>query len=178
MKCQKCGESLHPEQKVCINCGTQTDRWPGGATKDNTQSELPVKKIAIIGGSILGAIILIMILLSMRTVPPDQVAKKWLNAVTSRDTNTASKYTTENFETKQYTSDDQSTSNRKSEEYYDFMQSVSNPKSSVSSPQYDPPSNPTSAKVIITLSGDGGVTKAETLIFVHEKDGWKINSLF
>lgn len=177
MKCQKCGESLHPEQKVCIACGTQTDLWPGGATKDNTkEKELPWKKIGIIGGGVLAIIILVSVLLGLRVTPPDQVTQKWVDAVVSRQTNKAKQYTTEAFEASSgnFSGVDQTTTERKSDDYYQFVYDY-NAQYKVSAPQYDSPSNPTAATVTVTFTGKDNMSRTETIGLVRQKDGWKIN---
>lgn len=152
MKCKKCGESLHPEQKVCLSCGTATNLWPGGAPREEKPPiVVPWTPVAIIAGALLIVLVIVTATMHLRTIPPEQVAMKWLDAVAGRSTKTAQEYTTPEFERSGF---DQSMSERKADEYYKFLYDNS-AKYSVSAPVPDLPNDPKTAVVIATFAGNG-----------------------
>lgn len=169
MKCKKCGASLRREQKICMDCGTQTDYWPGGATKEEKPPvEIPWTPIAIIGGGLLVVLILIGLAMHFRIVPPDQVTKKWVDAVSSRCTRDAHQYTTPRFEA---TVSDRPASVEKSDEYYLFIHD-NNAQYSVSEPVYDASGT---AQVTVTFTGSGGLTLVNQARLVRQGRKWLID---
>jgi hypothetical protein len=170
-KCKKCGESLHPEQKVCIVCGTQTDLWPSGPQEEKKKPvEIPWRIVGPIAGGLLIAIVIVVLGLHIRIVPPNTVTRKWLDAVTSRDINRAKQYTLPEFEA---TILDQPASAEKSDDYYRFMYD-NNASYSVSKPEYDSPQSPTSAVVTMTFTGTNGQVLVERARLVLKGKAWKI----
>ncbi|MBI2844212.1 MAG: hypothetical protein HYX78_12495 [Armatimonadetes bacterium] len=173
MKCKKCGQSLHPDQKVCLDCGTQTDRWPGGpAREEKPPIEIPWTPVAIIGGGLLIVIVLVVIAWNLRVVPPDQVTMKWLDAVASRNVNRAKDYTTEHFES---LIADRPMSAEKSDEYYQFVYN-NDATYTVTEPIYDAAKNPTSASVAVTLKGENGQNLQDRYQLVRVDRAWKLDA--
>jgi uncharacterized membrane protein YvbJ len=174
MKCVKCGESLHPEQKACLRCGTQTHNWPGGpAVEEKPAVVIPWKKIGVIGGAAVALIVLAVVLLGMRTVPPDQVTNQWVRMLTNRKWQTAQQFTTADFE--RSITEDQSMSERRSDEFFEFMYENGG-TFAVSAPQYDSPTNPTSATVTITFTGTNGQSLTQAATLMRQGKEWKITS--
>jgi hypothetical protein len=167
-KCKKCGASLHPEQKVCLDCGTQTDLWPGGPTvEEEPPVQIPWLPVGIIAGGLVVAMFLIVMAMHFRVVPPDQVADKWLSAVTSRNAKLAKEYTTPEFEAMLA---DRPMSAEKGDQYFEFMYN-NEAKYSVSEPQME---SPTSAVVTVTFNGNNGQTLTEQIHLERQGRTWKI----
>ena len=173
-KCKKCGESLHPEQKVCIACGTQTVLWDGGATKDEKPPiVIPWTPVAIIGCGLLFFIIIIAFAMHFRIMPPDEVTSKWLDAVTSRNIKHAQEYTLPSFEN---TILDQPASAEKADDYQQFLYNNGG-SYKVSKPEYDSPNSPKSAVVKMTFTGTNGEVLVEYTRLVLTGRKWKITSV-
>ncbi len=170
-KCKKCGTSLHPEQKVCLQCGTHTSLWDGGADKEEKPPVIiPWTAVGIIGGGLLLAIILLGVGLHFRIVPPDQVVSQWTDHVLSRRFNEAKKLTTPAFEA---TILDQPASAEKSDNYIEFMRN-NEADYTLSKPVYN---GPNSAVVTISFKGKNGLSLTEQIHLVLEKRAWKIASI-
>lgn len=171
MKCKKCGASLRKEQKICMDCGTQTDYWPGGpSVQENPPVAIPWTPIAIIGGGLLVVIVLVALAMHLRVVPPDQVTKNWLDAVTSRGVAKAKQYTTPKFEA---TIADRSASAEKSDEYFLFLHD-SGGSYSISEPQMEAPGT---AQVTVTFTGDNGQTLVNIVRLVRQGREWNITAV-
>jgi len=167
-KCKKCGASLHPEQKVCLDCGTETDRWPGGPKEeDKPPVEIPWTPIGIIAGGLVLVIVLVSLALHFRIVPPDQVTERWLSAVTSRNTQRAKEYTMPEFEASLA---DRPMSAEKGDEYFSFMYN-NEAKYTVSKPQMNGPNN---AIVTVTFTGTNNETLTERVHLELTGRTWKI----
>jgi len=171
MKCKKCGASLHPEQKVCLDCGTETDLWPGGPTKEEKPPiDIPWTPVGIIGGGLLLLIILFGLAMHFRVVPPDQVARRWLEEVVNRRAAEAQRYTTPEFER---TIPDRPASAEKGDEYFGFRYN-NDADYTVSPPDYDSTRTPTSATVTVTFTGTNGQTLVNRIRLVRQGPAWKI----
>jgi uncharacterized membrane protein YvbJ len=169
MKCKTCGQSLHPEQKICINCGTQTDRWPGGPTVQQKPAvEVPWKTVGMVGGGVLLLLIIVLVALSLRITPPDQVAKLWTDAVLTMNFDKARTFTTERFESSQA---DRSASAEKGDQYYMFVNDNKGDYT-VGPPQM---SGDSAARVTLTFTGANGQTLKNEIELVKQGKAWKIN---
>jgi len=168
-KCKNCGESLHPEQKVCLACGTQTDRWPGRVAEEEEKPAFPVspKLAAAIGGGLLVIIIVIVLVMHFRIVPPHQVTEKWLQATTSRNLERAREYTLPAYEDSYW---DQSVSSRKADEYQLFIYN-NEADYTISKPDYE---SKESASVLVIFKGKNGEELRERVKLVLENRKWKI----
>ncbi|MEN6371116.1 MAG: hypothetical protein ABFD64_03800 [Armatimonadota bacterium] len=167
-KCKKCGASLHPEQKVCLACGTQTDRWPGGPkAEEEPPVQIPWLPIGIIAGGLVLAIVLFALAMHFRIAPPDEVANKWLLAVTSRDVKRAKEFTTPDFEAMLA---DRPMSAEKGDDYYDFMYN-NDATYSVSKPRME---SSLVAYVTVTFKGKNGQSLSENIRMELLNRKWKI----
>ena len=174
MKCKKCGAILHPEQKICMDCGTETHLWPGGVKKaEEPVREIPWKAISIIGGAILLVAVIIIIVLHLRVIPPDQVARNWLDAVINRSTTRAKEFTTDKFESNSAGS----TRSTDMSDQYVMLFGNEGGDYTVSQPQYDSPNNPTAATVVITLRSKNGQTLTQQIILLKEDSKWKVDAV-
>jgi len=96
VNCVKCGAELHEDQKVCIQCGTRTAAG-GHFHVEEKQAWRPSKNA--IYGAIGGALLLIIVIvaMSLRIVPPQTVAQQWFDSMVSRNYSKASRYHSEQF---------------------------------------------------------------------------------
>lgn len=153
-------------------CGTQTQLWDGGATVEaKPPTEIPWTPISIIAGGLLAFIVIIALAIHMRIVPPDQVTKQWVAAVSSRDIEKAKKFTTDQFES---ASVDTSFSARKADEFQDFLCSNKGDYK-VEKPTYDSKDHPTKADVVVKFTASNGqwMTQQVTLLLIGRK--WKVD---
>ncbi len=171
-KCKKCRTSLHPEQKVCLECGTHTHLWDGGADKlEEPKAPIPWKPLAIIAGCLVIAIVIIAIGMHLRVPPPNEVADKWMSALLRRNIKEARKYTTPGFEALII---DRPASAEKADEYYEFMHNNNAKSYKLSKPEYNTHS---AATVTLTISGETGVSLTENIRFAREERAWKITDV-
>ncbi|MEN6355451.1 MAG: zinc ribbon domain-containing protein [Armatimonadota bacterium] len=97
MKCKKCGAELHEDQKVCIACGTRTIRGDN-YDYDSQVAWRPSRNMIIAAAGVVVLIVVAMILHSMRTVPPKDVAQEWFSAMSQRKVKEARKLSTPHVE--------------------------------------------------------------------------------
>lgn len=167
-KCKKCGASLHPEQKACLDCGTETDRWPGGPKEEEKPPvEIPWTPVVIIAGGLALVIALVALGLHFRIAPPEQVTEKWLSAVTSRNTKHAKEYTTPEFESLLA---DRPMSAEKGDEYFGFIYN-NEAEYTVSKPRMNGSNN---AIVAVTFTGTNSETMTEQVHLTLKGRAWKI----
>jgi uncharacterized membrane protein YvbJ len=173
MKCTKCGQSLHPDQKICINCGQQTDKWPGGPKVEvKPPVEIPWKMVGIAGGGLLVLIIAIVVAMALRTVPPDQVTRKWVEACIVRNVDRAKQYTTQSYEDSLF---DRSASAEKADNYFEFLHENTGSGYQVSKPTS---TGPKSAQVIVTFKGGPGQELINRVQLTKQGKIWKIEQVF
>jgi len=96
LNCRKCGAELHPDQKVCIQCGTRTVAG-GGFYVEEKEPWKPTRNMKYAAAGVVLLLIILLVARSLRTVPPDVVAKQWFDAMLSRQCATAAKYQSESF---------------------------------------------------------------------------------
>jgi hypothetical protein len=129
--------------------------------------QIPWLQVGIIGGGLLLVLILVMVGLHMRIVPPDEVANKWMDVILSRNFEKAKLYTTERFESSVM---DQTGSAKKSDDYYLFIHDYS-AKYTFSKPTFD---GSDKAVVVVTFTGNGQSLE-ERIHFVLKDRAWKID---
>lgn len=89
MNCAKCGAELHPEQKVCLECGARTAA--GGAFYvEEKQLWRPTPAMIKVTGAAAFVLILVLLALGLRVTPPESVANEWFDALTQRQVRKAS----------------------------------------------------------------------------------------
>ncbi|MCE5322498.1 zinc ribbon domain-containing protein [bacterium] len=97
MKCKKCGAELHEDQKVCIACGTRTIRGDN-YEYDSQVAWRPSRNMWIAAAGVVVLVVIAIILNSMRTVPPKDVANEWFSAMTQRKVRDARELSTPRLE--------------------------------------------------------------------------------
>ena len=153
-----------------MECGTETDLWPGGAKKEEKPPiEIPWTPVGIIGGGLLVLIVLLSVAWHLRVVPPGQVTQRWLDAVTARNVERAKEYTTPQFEA---TIMDRPASAEKADQYYQFIYN-NDAAYAISAARYSPPDKPTAAVVTVTFTGNGQ-TLAQHVRLTRQGPKWLI----
>jgi hypothetical protein len=95
--CKKCGTQLHEDQKVCIACGIRTERGDNFSFGEK-EPWRPTRNVYIGAATVLVLMIAVMVLNSMRTVPPEIVAEQWFGAMTQRKLKVARELSTPELE--------------------------------------------------------------------------------
>jgi len=175
LKCRKCGAELHPEQRVCIECGERTAAG-GKFYVEEEQHWWPSRKMIQIAVGAVGAVLLILILYSvLHVVPPDAVARNWFDAMVQRRVVDARAYVTPKFE--------QDLSTRMMDLAVladEYLTEVVNNKATydVGKPVYDRPDNPASAQVTIRIRYVGGGPGRDVVVQMAKVGrAWRINGV-
>ena len=95
MRCPKCDAELADGQKVCVMCGAFTPA--SGYFYKDEKKFISEKNARILKVSICGLVVLAILYFTLRIIPPDVVAKDWINALYNRSLVKARKMTTEQF---------------------------------------------------------------------------------
>lgn len=95
LTCKKCGSELHEDQKVCIVCGTRTIR--GDGFDYSVQKWRPSLRIKIAAGIVVLALVVMMVMDSLRVAPPSEVNKQWFEAMYGHNMKVASPMVTAKF---------------------------------------------------------------------------------
>lgn len=173
MKCRKCGAELHPEQKVCIQCGEVT---PAGGKFDVEEERVwrPSARQLQIAGVLFALLILGFVLYKVfHVVPPEVVAKKWFETMLSRAYATADDYVTSTFE--QDLSSRMMDMRALAETWIEDI-TANNASYSFSAPAFDNISNPHKARITITIqSPDGQIVRQILLDMVKNGRRWKVD---
>ena len=153
MNCRKCGAELHPEQKVCIQCGERTAAGGKFDVEEEQHWRPSPKQIRIVAG--VAAVLLIVLLLYkvLHVTPPEVVAKEWFDAMLSRQFNVASRYVTPGYE------QDLATRMMDPRSLADtYVEEVTTNRATyeISPPVFDSPSRPRRAAITITTKATGG----------------------
>ncbi|MGB9619471.1 MAG: zinc ribbon domain-containing protein [Armatimonadota bacterium] len=172
MNCRKCGAELHPDQKVCIQCGERTAAG-GKFDVEEERHWRPSPRLMQAVGAAVALLILILILYrALHVVPPEVVAEDWFNAMLSRNFSRARTMITPAF--------DQDLSARMmdmralAEMWIEDINSY-NATPRVSAPDYDKPTDPRRAIITITLQSNSGETARQIrLTLVRVGRVWKI----
>jgi len=169
MKCQKCGGKIDPKGRYCMECFEPVTSLAAGELEKR-----PIPKQAIYAAAgALAAIILLIIVLSLRTMPPDRVAMEWLTACINRNGLRAMRYTTDEFEASAGL--DRKTSYEKIDEYVTAKNTtgltfIPHP------PKYDRPKRPRTAEVRVTFRyGTAAIDRYITLRKIGRQ--WKIDDV-
>ena len=173
MNCVKCGAELHPEQKVCIKCGTRT--LAGGnfsvAEKDPWKPTRNMKYAAA-GAALL--LIVVLIVSSLKVIGPEIITKEWFDAMVGRAYNKAEQYHSPEFTSKMQSgiSDTRAISD------YLYDDVVNNQAQyTVGEPTYDVPAAPTRANVMVTLKFADGHANETQIDLIKSGRRWLIDNV-
>jgi len=119
-------------------------------------------------------LIVVLVICSLRTAPPDVVAREWFDALIQRQVRKAAKMTTPRL--RQFLAARNEDIRTISDEYYSAV--VNDEASwSVEEPQVEPSANPTRARVTISLKyPDGRITEVEVRV-VKVGRAWRVDGI-
>ena len=98
MKCTKCGAELHPDQKVCIECGARTVAGGGFDYGEEHKWQPSPKMIKIAAGAVAFVLLVFVAYKLLHVVPPETVAREWFDAMLQGQTKAAQRYITPKVE--------------------------------------------------------------------------------
>ena len=173
MNCRKCGTELHPDQKVCIKCGTPTPAG-GGFDVEETERWRPSKNMIIGAGVAVGVLIIALVIAAMRTAPPEVVAKEWFDAMSNREIRKARQYITAEME--QSLEDTTGGLLALSDEYFVAV-TQDNASVTFGKPRFDVEDNPTAANVTIALKYPDGRWDEVEVQMTKVGRSWRINQI-
>lgn len=173
MKCRKCGAELHPEQKVCIQCGTPTPAG-GGFHVEEEQPWRPTRNMIVVAAGVLAILVIIMVARGLRVSPPTTVAKDWFSAMAQRKISEAGRYVTDELQ--------QNLQSRNSSllavaDDYNNKVAHEGATYTVLEPVYDVQDDPTKANVAISLKYPDKSTSEVEVEMVKDGRRWKINRI-
>lgn len=167
--CRKCGADLHPNQKVCIECGAPTPAG-GGFYVEEDKKWRPTKNMKI-GAVVFAALVLLAIIVnSLRVAPPDVVAKEWFDAITQRKVRVAADLATPQLQ--------QTLMARNmdlmalADEYYTAV-SMDRAKYSIKKPTI----SGNTATATVALTYPNGLRRQVQLVMVKVGRAWKVNEI-
>lgn len=99
MNCVKCGAELHPDQKVCIRCGTRTVAG-GNFNVETKEAWKPTRNMIIAAVGVALLLIVMLVARSFKTVPPEIIAQEWFDAMTQRSYGKAESFHSPEFTSK------------------------------------------------------------------------------
>ncbi len=173
MNCRKCGAELHPDQKICIQCGTPTPAG-GGFYVEEKERWRPSKNTIIGAGAAVGVLIIALVILALRTAPPEVVAKEWFDAMSGRQLSKARTYITR--EMSRSLEDKAGGLMALSDDYYVAVVE-DRARVTVGKPRYDVEDNPTSANIVISLNYPDGRINRVQLQMVKVGRSWRVNQI-
>lgn len=173
MNCRKCGAQLHPEQKVCIQCGAPTPAG-GGFDVEEEQPWRPSRNMIYAAAGVLAVIIIVLVARSFRTVPAEVVAKEWFDAMAQRQIGKAERMVTRKF-LDELASQNMNLLAIADEIYTRVNQDMATP--SFGKPVYDVEDAPTTAEVTITLKPPQGPPSDTHLMLVKVGRQWRVDSI-
>ena len=171
MNCRKCGTELHPDQKVCIKCGTPTPAG-GGFYIEEKEPWRPSKNAIIGAGAAVGVLIIALVIAAMRTAPPEVVAKEWFDAMSNREIRKARQYITAEME---QSLGDKTVGLLALEYYVAVVQDEASV--AVGKPRFDVEDNPTTANVTIALKYPDGRLDEVEVQMTKVGRSWRINQI-
>lgn len=164
---------LHPDQKVCIRCGALTVKG-GGFDYGIKDPWRPTPKMIKIAAGVSALLILVLVLYSLRTIPPDVVATQWFDAMVSRRVSKADKLVTPKFQENLLAK--QSSMMALADDYYSEV-ADNQAKYAVGAPKYDKQQNPNKAAVLVSVNyGEGSRQHLINLVKVGRQ--WRIDEAF
>ena len=174
MNCPKCGAELHPDQKVCIQCGTRTAAGGQFVVPEERQPWRPTKNVIIGAAVAVCLLVIILVALSLRVTPPDVVADEWFGAMAQRSLGKAREGLTPELQQRFGGGADELMA--LSDEYYTAV-AQEDATYTVGKPRYDNPKKPEKATVVIDLKHPGGATGQVELEFTKVGRKWLISQI-
>ncbi|MDH7601545.1 MAG: zinc ribbon domain-containing protein [Armatimonadota bacterium] len=173
MNCRKCGAELHPEQKVCIQCGEVTAAG-GKFDVEEERAWRPTPRQLQAAGGLAALLILIFVFYkALHVVPPDVVAKNWFEAMLSRSYAAADDHVTTSFQ--QDLSARMMDMRALAETWIEDI-TANNAKYTFSPPEFDNSASPRKARIMITIqSPDGQIVRQVLLDMIKIGRRWKID---
>lgn len=170
MNCVKCGAELRSDQKVCIVCGTRTVAG-GNFDVEEKQAWKPTRSMIYAAAGVALVLIIALVAMCLKTVPPDVVTKEWFDAMSQRECRKAEQLNSPEFVSKMQagTSDTAALS--------DYLFDEVNGKQgkyAVGAPTYDIPSAPTRAQLTVTISYPEGPPRMIPVDLVKSGRRWLI----
>ncbi len=99
MNCVKCGAELRSEQKVCIVCGTRTAAG-GNFNVEEKEAWRPTRQMVYAAGGLAVILIIAIVAMCLKTVPPQVVTQEWFDAMVQRQYAKAEKLNSPEFTSK------------------------------------------------------------------------------
>ena len=174
MNCTKCGAELHPDQKVCIQCGTRTAAGGQFEVEQPKEPWRPTKNMIIGAGAAVVLLIIILVVLSQCTTPPEAVADEWFSAMSQRSMRKARHYLTP--ELQQRLGGGGGELMAMADEYYTAVLHE-DATYTVGKPTYNAPKKPTRANVVIVISYPGGTTGQVEIQLTKVGRRWLISQI-
>lgn len=173
VNCRKCGAELHPDQKVCIECGTRTAAGGGFDYGEETRWRPSPKMIKMALGAVALLLLVCIVYKLVHVAPPETVAREWFSAMIQRQTRTAQDYLTPKVE--------QDLQNRMMDLGSlsdDLRLEVSQGSYRISSPIYSGAGAESTAEVTISITPNSGAGGKDVRIrMVKVGRVWKINEI-
>ncbi len=174
LKCKKCGAELADGQRACLECGETTVAGGKFDYGEEKRFELTRNHVYAAAGIVL-LVIIILIARGLRTVPPEQVADEWFDAMLQRQIARAQDYSTPNLEQELR---QRSMDLRAVAEEYCVEVADNQATYQVTQPVFDNPTTPKSAQVTIRLTYKGGSPGSEVqLQMIRVGRQWRVNRI-
>lgn len=172
LKCRKCDAELHPQQKVCPECGTPTPAGGGFYVEEERKWRPTPRMIRIAAGAAALLLIVVIGYRVLHVVPADIVAKEWFGAMVGRQIAKARGYVTPRLE--QELSGRMMDLRALADEYYTEV--VNNQATyAVGTPQS---TGPKTASILIDVSYPGGEGGREVrLEMVKQGRRWMVDRI-
>ncbi|MCX8052417.1 MAG: hypothetical protein N3B12_01300 [Armatimonadetes bacterium] len=173
MNCRRCGAELHPEQKVCIQCGERTAAGGKFDVEEETHWRPSARQIQIVGAIVAVVILALILYKALHVVPPETVARNWFDAMLSRNFSKARTCITPKFD--QDLTSKMMDMRALADMWLDDTNSYSaSPR--FGPPSYDRPNDPRRARIKIELrSPTGEIIREITLEMSRIGRAWKID---
>jgi len=173
VNCVKCGAELHPDQKVCIKCGTRTAAG-GHFYIEKKEAWKPTRNMKYAAAGAVVLLIVALIVNSLKVIPPDEVTKEWFDAMVGREYNKAARHHSPEFTSKMQSgiSDTRAISD------YLYDDVVNNQAQyTIGAPTYDIPAAPTRANVMVTLTLADGRQNEIQVDLIKSGRRWLIDNV-
>ena len=173
MNCRKCGAELHPEQKVCIQCGERTAAGGKFDVEEEQHWRPSPTQVRIAGGAVALLLLVLILYNALHVVPPEVVAKDWFDAMLARSFARARTYVTPRFD------EDLTARMMDMRALSDmWIEEVTSNRATyhVGPPVFDRPDDPRRAQITIRLQSPAGEVVREIRVeMVKVGRAWKVD---